>query len=510
MACAYAHMTITELLNRNELIKVNIPDEIINIISNNIKYCNFGSVCPDLSYLAKEPHYSDLMHFIKTGDFVKSALEIIKTKKDKEKEKCIAWLFGYVSHMVTDMVIHPIIEEKVGEYSARPENELNHLKCEMYQDTYIFKKKLDLDISEAEFIDSRLKACGNGYTLDKEIINFWNEIFEKNYPTENQNKPNINDWFLCFTNMIDIGEEGELLSNKSDKKVITIGHVFNTIINQLCIDKGLFYLKSSQIDPNNDTLINLPTPIGPDSYLNIFNKALNEVLKSWKILSDAILNINDDFINYFSNWNLGTGTFSSDTKYVFWEGSVKHLSDPIINSDPPKNIKNSYVTIIFSKIPGWINFHPFFSFFVALSLFTILALHIGNTVGTNGKTEFTRDISVNQTINNNQREKIIPRILLVSRYIETALNKKLIPEKALPIEILKIACLQANDMSAFDALSGYDIDILSNSTTAIILIGNKTKNEKYYEDHAWTAIIDEKFTTEVEIKGFNFIHNLTK
>lgn len=506
MACAYAHMTITELLNRNKLIKVKIPDEIINIISNNIKYCNFGSVCPDLSYLAQEPHYSDLMHFIKTGDFVKHALNIIKTKKDKDKEKCIAWLFGYVSHMVTDMVIHPIIEEKVGEYSARPENALNHLKCEMYQDTYIFKEKLELDISKSEFIDARLKECGNGSMLDEEITNFWNEIFEKNYPEENSNKPNINDWFLCFTNMIDISEDGELISNKSDKKVIAIG-LAHTIINQFCRIKGFIYPKSSEIDPNNHFLTNLPTPNGPDSYLNIFDKALTEVINSWEILSDAILNINDDYINYFSNWNLGSGTFSSSTKYVFWEGHLKKLSDPIINPDPPKN-KNSFVKITFSKFPSWFNDHPFFSLLIAIIVFIILTSSTDRHFKTNDSNVSTQEITVSQTFIPD--EKILPRILSASRYIETALNKKLIPEKASPKEILKIACLQANDINTFNALSNYDIDISFNSTTAVLLIGNKTKNEKYYEDHAWTAILDERFTTEINIKGFYFIHSLTK
>jgi len=511
MACAYAHITITEVLKRNDLKKVNIPDEIINAIASNIKYCNFGSVCPDLSYLAEEPQCSDLMHFIKTGGFVKAALEIIKTKK--EKEKCIAWLFGFVSHMVTDMVIHPVIEEKVGEYAAKPENALNHRICEMHQDVYIVNEKLNLDISKCEFVDSRLKECGNGVSLDPEIINFWNDIFTKNYPTELKNRPDINKWFLCFTNMLDISEEGELIYNKSDKKVITIGHILYSGANQLIKDKGFIYPALSEIDPNGEFLSNLPTPSGHTNYLKIFEKATDEVLNAWRILSGAILNHNDEYIEYFSDWNLGTGTLSSDTKYVFWNGHVKHLSDTSINSASSENVKSELISLAFNRLPRFIKEHQYLSNFLAfLSIIIVLFLfsYFGININTDNKINNIQKVTIEQTLNISSLEKLSPRILALSGYIETALNKKLITDNASPAEIIKIACLDANDMNTFNVLNNYDIDISRNNTTAIILLGNKSKNEKYYEDHAWTGRLDEIFTSETDIKGFNFIHKLTK
>ena len=512
MACAFAHITMTELMNRNELLSVIIPDEVINIIHSNIKFCNFGSICPDVSYLAGEPTWSDLMHYNNTGAFVVTAIQELKNLNGKEKDKCSAWLFGYVSHMVTDMVIHPIIEKKVGEYYAAPENELNHRIHEMHQDVFIMKNKLDIEISKCKLIESRIKECGDGNILDAQITKFWGNILKKVY-NNNGATPGIDKWYRSASNMLDISEEGEI-DSAIPKKIMATGHALKIGIIEMSKENGYVYPALNEINDKGDYFIDLPTPQGPDNYLNIFNHAIAEVKNAWKILADALQGVNSNYVQYFSDWDLGTGTYADSDNYVFWQGQVSPSKGLKASTKANKfNFMHFISNVIFNLLPKCYNklmqaLEKIKSFLWAA--FVVILFVLSSIF--HFPSEYVADVSKVHTTrpSRNTLDALAPRIMALSKYIETAQNKKKVSPNTNSKEILKIACFEAEDMDTFTVINKYDTDVVCNDSTAIILLGLKSIDEKYYEDHAWTAKIDECFTSEIDIKGFKFTHSLLR
>ncbi len=76
-----------------------------------------GAVSPDLPYLTdpvndsllKTHSWADRMHYQNTGSFIRHGMENLLFRKGDEFNTCYAWLFGYASHVITDAVIHPVV-----------------------------------------------------------------------------------------------------------------------------------------------------------------------------------------------------------------------------------------------------------------------------------------------------------------------------------------------------------------------------------------------------------------
>lgn len=62
--------------------------------------------------------------------------EILSKKELLETdERILTWLFGYVSHLIADETIHPIVEAIVGPYK---DNSTKHRIGEMTQDSLVY------------------------------------------------------------------------------------------------------------------------------------------------------------------------------------------------------------------------------------------------------------------------------------------------------------------------------------------------------------------------------------
>lgn len=144
MPGAFAHLTLANIASGdNHLDAVDINDSAYNAINEYFAYCEMGSVSPDYPYLAislfkKHGVWADYMHLDeKTKILITSGIDTIKNIENQpDKEKSFAWLCGLVSHIVADVVLHPVVELKVGPYHG---NEKEHRICEVHQDSYIYQ-----------------------------------------------------------------------------------------------------------------------------------------------------------------------------------------------------------------------------------------------------------------------------------------------------------------------------------------------------------------------------------
>ncbi len=125
-----------------------LGEELTQLLEGYCQFVFWGAVSPDLPYLSIDLDgraWCDALHDpnnrsqTKTNSLVISGFEALRhtwphrTPADEIK---YAWLMGYVSHMVADATIHPIVQAIVGPYEG---NETAHRICEMTMDSLIFE-----------------------------------------------------------------------------------------------------------------------------------------------------------------------------------------------------------------------------------------------------------------------------------------------------------------------------------------------------------------------------------
>ncbi|XPV70187.1 MAG: zinc dependent phospholipase C family protein [Halarcobacter sp.] len=311
MAGAYAHLTIVnKACTENELEELGLSNDSLIALEEYTTFIELGSVSPDYPYLAfteKHKKWADSMHLdMKTKSFILKGIEEVKAIEDEEdKRKAFAWLCGLAGHIVTDVVIHPVVELKVGPYEG---HESAHRNCEMHQDVYIYKKITGYgDISETEQLSLFGKECShNGDTdkLNKVISSVWGKMLEElNNEEYLTNKPEFDTWHSRFHTLVSTVEETQNFPTISR-------HVIG-------LDGGIIYPKSEEVNIE-EYIENLEVPGNKTMhYDDIFNKAVSQVQQTWKVLDEAVYGNGNSHLEYFADWNLDNGKTSSD-KLEYW------------------------------------------------------------------------------------------------------------------------------------------------------------------------------------------------
>ena len=215
MAGAYAHLTVVnKAFTEDELEELGLSNNALIALADYSSFIELGSVSPDYPYLAimeKHKKWADLMHVeMKTKSFILKGIEEVNAIKDEEdKGRAFAWLCGLAGHIVTDVVIHPVVELKVGTYEG---HEAAHRNCEMHQDVYIYKKITGYgEIFETEQLSLFGKECSdNGDTnkLNKTISLLWGKMLEVLSKEEYLvNKPEFDTWHSRFHSLVSTIEE---------------------------------------------------------------------------------------------------------------------------------------------------------------------------------------------------------------------------------------------------------------------------------------------------------------
>lgn len=304
MPGAFAHITlVNEAAGKNYLDEYEIDGEAFNALFEYFEYCELGAVSPDYPYLAltkEHAAWADHMHLsMKTKSMITAGIEAVRgIDVQIEKQKAFSWLCGFIAHIITDVVIHPVVEQKVGPYHG---NEKDHRVCEMHQDAYIYQRLNLGPIGMAEHLDSGIKKCchpDDNQKIDATIRQVWEKVL---VAFETAETPEIDVWHECFMKIVSVVEE-------NDKLFPLARHV--------AVNNGLTYPTQEMID--NQYISGLKVPMdGIMHYDDIFDKAIHEVLKGWKILATAIFIGSEEYETYLANWNLDNGR-DANGDLVFW------------------------------------------------------------------------------------------------------------------------------------------------------------------------------------------------
>jgi hypothetical protein len=292
---------------------------MIQLYSN---FTDLGSVSPDCPYfhaasLNEEANsWANVMHYWRTGDFVREAIKRLRNKdySDWNTQRAIAWLFGYIAHLVSDLTIHPIVELRVGPYAA---NKKDHRLCELQQDAYMFFHTVGTDAASSDYTKGAgLKSCANvpkNNKLHSTVSDLWKQCASAIRPTSADTdyvfgpiptkSPKPNTWFKWSCEMIDRGaEEGHRIP----------------ILSYFLRKYGLSLPKNQNV-VDMSFISGLATPDGRRiDFPEVFEMAVNNTAKYWGELAAAL---NKESPKPFSlpNANLDSGRVASTNEFVFWD-----------------------------------------------------------------------------------------------------------------------------------------------------------------------------------------------
>jgi hypothetical protein len=314
MPGAYTHISIARLLTSGNTLKKNIMPEARKALLAFPEFCHMGAIGPDYPYLklfdGSSEHWANAMHHKYGTATEKNILYVganqIKKLTGDRQSKCLAWFYGYISHVIADVTCHPVTNLLVGDYEA--DNQIAHRESEMHQDVYIFKTRLDGDVSKSEHIKNVIGSCVATDTkkVNSDIVSFWSNLLEKTFPQIHAKHPvDINGWHNSVQFFLDnVAEELSFIPSRH--------------VREYFAGSGIAYPRFDEIDKAR-FIDKLKTPKGNKTYDQVFDLAKKNVLKVWKIMSDGIYRDDESYKEKLKIWNLDSGQEVKTSK-VMWEG----------------------------------------------------------------------------------------------------------------------------------------------------------------------------------------------
>jgi hypothetical protein len=303
MAGAFTHMAILD----EAVSKFPATKKIGKIFLKRSNYLTLGCVSPDVPYLAplnRGPFWANIFHYEKTNGVVQNGLHSLAVAKEKSDawECQLAWLMGFVSHLVADATIHPIVEAMVGPYSDQESNRL-HGHCEMIQDVLIFKEVKNIEVAAGEYTNL-LRDCSN-HSEFRKVIEFWDSHAFMNYPSAP--KMSGADFVDKFISLLDLAEGGGSLAK-------AFRHLGVELIYRTEADLRKNYANEVKNYYEN---ICLPTGLRGSFRINGFDYAVKNTVD---VLSriDRSLFTTDNVITIIPNWNLDTGVDQVSGVRTYW------------------------------------------------------------------------------------------------------------------------------------------------------------------------------------------------
>jgi len=305
MPGAFAHMLAAERAK-----KAAESNGLHSIARSTLKYPQWlqaGTVGPDFPYLhhlrSHDPSdsWADLMHYKRTGDVVRAGIQWLSDwagdRTSPEYQRAVAWLSGYLSHVVLDASVHPVVRAIVGEYEDHAKD---HRICEMYMDSFIFKETFGYELVNDEWADYlRHTTDDSGRGMDRAIKAIWEHMLKTTYPNEyEKNRPDFDGWHNGYIQAIDM----------ADNNLILFRHAFT--------ENGCCYADSEGIPAEAMTVYieKAKTPtinrFGTQSmhYRDIFNFGVDNIVQYWTTMNAAIEGNGDISMPTLPNWNLDKGT----------------------------------------------------------------------------------------------------------------------------------------------------------------------------------------------------------
>ena len=295
---------------------------LARILSEYNSFVIIGATAPDYPYLTdvlttdvlKIGHtWANRMHYESVSSFVMEGVARLADmdKKSKPFARRLAWFCGYVSHVIADSYIHPVVNSTVHGPYMFTHNE--HGKCELIQDIHIFQKETGEDIVSSNPRDGNfgylkiLDECSDPDDIDRihpDIRTFWSDLLKAahQYAQEYFDSIDPDKWHYNYRGRVNF--------------VVDPGAIFRHVLGMA----GFNYKKVSEITAEEFQKyiekVRLPNR-REDHYDNVFKDVVDRVVAVWEKLFENITQETPDKVaEYIKDWNLDTGV--DESKIDLW------------------------------------------------------------------------------------------------------------------------------------------------------------------------------------------------
>jgi len=175
MAGPFTHVVVCDVALAK---KKELPAALRTTLKQHKAFLYLGASSPDLPYfdLLNQDPWADLMHKSRSTTVLRMGLgELRSTLKPSNPAygPALAWLCGFGAHVITDVTIHPIVNEIVKGASD------DHRICEMTQDSFVFRKHKGIEIVGAE-LSSAIAFCLQSKEFGS-VMALWDHAMRRTY-----------------------------------------------------------------------------------------------------------------------------------------------------------------------------------------------------------------------------------------------------------------------------------------------------------------------------------------
>jgi hypothetical protein len=308
----YAHITLLHELRSSGRFETIFQPSFgcADLLTTYFSYVLLGAISPDYPNLSTEDsaasRWADVMHCTRACEMITSGIRHIRESSGAVRDKQMAWLLGYASHVAADVTIHPIVQAKVGVYAK---NQRHHRICEMNQDSFIYHRMNLGEIGESDDFAVAITRCSNPADrtqLDSDITTLWERMLEDVHPElYSVHRPDCASWHKAFITMVDD-------SRTCSVRLFPLAAVIAAKI-------GLAYPVYKKAGRQFVTAQTVPSgkPYVLD-YDDIFDQAADSVVSVWQRVGQAFISNGSEEHVLSGDWNLDTGR-DEQGNLVFWD-----------------------------------------------------------------------------------------------------------------------------------------------------------------------------------------------
>jgi len=320
MPATFAHC----LLAREAVERLGKSKLYPGVLKQKNHFVVMGATGPDYPYLTDVLKYGILhighnwanrMHYENTDRFIREGIKKLSLmdKKGDQFQNCLAWYSGFVSHIIADAFVHPVVNCTVhGTYIF---TQKEHGRCELVQDIYIFNTKTGTDICTAAARDGKtfgylniLDDCSDPQDLSKvrpDVRSFWMELLKAAHPDAAEYFKHIDPdtWHKNYKERVDFASDGR--------------SIFRHVLDIANAPRYVPWAEIGQTE-RNKYIDNIALPNGKTSqYGKLFDQAVDRIATTWSAMFTHIDKGTAPPATLVKDWNLDTGV--DESKIDLWK-----------------------------------------------------------------------------------------------------------------------------------------------------------------------------------------------
>jgi hypothetical protein len=296
--------------------------KLASLVSQNNQFAITGAAGPDYPYLndvlttgiLHVGHtWADRMHYENVDLFVVKAIERL-TQMDYESDDfgaCLSWTLGFLSHVLADVYLHPVINAIVGGIYHFTSSDHGH--CELVQDMFIFHNKTGEEIVDANpnsgifaylsILDMSSDSSDTN-RLHPAVSSFWREALKDAHPEAAAYFDSIepDTWHKKYKSRVDFAVNPGPIARHGMQ----------------AIDKAYGRYSKMPAEDIRRFVTEIKLPNGETgTYQEQFNKTIDNVIVIWMKTLQCVADKKPFVISdTIKTWNLDTGV--DEEKIYFW------------------------------------------------------------------------------------------------------------------------------------------------------------------------------------------------